>query len=114
MMKKLRNNRGESLMETLVAILIFTMSSIIMYTMVTTAADINMTAKESDQANQAQMLVAEQGEGDGQEGTVSMKLTKAGSVTANQSLGTVEVEVFGESGDLYAYYVADSGAGGGT
>ena len=43
--RKLKSKVGESLIETLCAILIFTMASIIMYSMVTSAGDINRTAK---------------------------------------------------------------------
>ena len=49
MLNKLKSKAGESLVESLAAILIFTMASIVMYTMVTTASDINLKAKEMDE-----------------------------------------------------------------
>lgn len=61
-MKKLMNKKGESLIESLVAILIFTLSSILLFTMLTTATDLNRAAKEADAAHQAQMVYAEQAE----------------------------------------------------
>ena len=48
-LNKLRSRAGESLVESLAAILIFTMASIVMYSMVTTASDINLKAKEMDE-----------------------------------------------------------------
>ena len=59
-MKKLLNNKGESLVESLVAILIFTLSSILLYTMLSTATNLNRAAKEADEAHQQQMIYAEQ------------------------------------------------------
>lgn len=61
-MKKLLNNKGESLVESLVAILIFTLSSILLYTMLSTATNLNRAAKEADEAHQQQMIYAEQAE----------------------------------------------------
>lgn len=105
LIQKLKNKAGESLLESLVAILVFTMSSIVLYSMVTAAANINTVAKEADRANQEQMLVAEQGEGSGTNGTISFTLTKAGNTTVNRSMGTTNVKIYGGNGDLYAYYV---------
>ena len=48
-MKKLCNRRGETLLETLVATLIFTFGSIIMLTMISSAAKINDAAKRADE-----------------------------------------------------------------
>lgn len=59
-MKKLLNNKkGETLVETLAAILIFTMASIVLYSMVTTAANINSEAREHDEMIAGQREVAE-------------------------------------------------------
>ena len=69
---KLRSKAGESLIESLAAILIFTMASIVMYSMVTTAADINRTAKEMDEANQQHMIAVEKGLPEAQNGSATI------------------------------------------
>ena len=62
-MKKLLNKKGESLVESLVSILIFTLSSIMLYTMLSTATEMNRKVKEISKAYQEQMVYAEQAEG---------------------------------------------------
>ena len=107
--KKLRSRAGESLIESLAAIVIFTLASLVMYSMVTAAADINMTAKETDRAVQEQMVVAERAEADAASGTVSMSIVDAEGNEKN--ICTVAVDIYGEDGDLYAYFVKEGGAG---
>ena len=51
---RLRGSRGESLIESLAAILVFTLSSIIFLTMVTSANNINRTVKDEYAAFQEQ------------------------------------------------------------
>lgn len=105
LLKKLNSKVGESLIESLVAILIFTMASIIMYSMVTVSADINLTAKEKDAAVHEQLLVAEKGPdgtGAATAGTITM------TITSNEGVKTVAggtVNIYGTPGStLYAYY----------
>lgn len=101
--KKLRSKTGESLVESLAAILIFTMASIAMFSMVTAAADINKTAKDADRVNQEQMLIAEQGEGSGTPGTVTMTLDRgAGNDPINVIVA--DVDIYGTENGLFAYY----------
>lgn len=100
-LKKLRSRAGESLVESLAAILIFTMASIGMFSMVTAAADINQTAKEADRTSQEQMLIAEQGEGSSTSGTVTMTLV-SGDDTINVIVA--DVDIYGTEGGLFAYY----------
>lgn len=103
--KKLKSKAGESLIESLCAILIFTMASIIMYSMVTTAADINMTAKEADEANQQYMLIAEQASGTGTSGNIKIDVikTEGSGQTIKKSIN-VGVSIFGSTDTLYSYY----------
>lgn len=61
-MKKLRSKKGESLVESLVAILIFTLSSIMLFTMISAASDLNSAAKRADEEHRREMIYAEQGE----------------------------------------------------
>ena len=103
---KLKSRRGESLVEVLAAILIFTMASIIMYTMVTTAADLNTVAKAADRANQAQMVIAEQAEGVGTPGQVQMTISVG---TNTITVADVEVEIYGTTGGLFSYFAKEGG-----
>lgn len=99
--RKLKQKAGESLVETLCAILIFTLASVSMYSMVMSAAKINATAKEADQESQRQMAIAEKGLQDDGDGTVVMIVTDSKNVN---HMITVNVDICGEDGDLYAYY----------
>ena len=54
--KKLRSRKGESLIESLAAILVMTLASVVMYSMVTAAADINTKAKNNDLAIVIQII----------------------------------------------------------
>lgn len=105
-LKKLRNKAGESLIETLAAILIFTLASVGMFSMVTAAARINETAKQADRENQSQMVYAEQGEGPGVVGNVTMTLTLTGNggVTSHINVVVAKVNVYSTEDGLFAYY----------
>jgi hypothetical protein len=100
---KLRSKAGESLIESLAAILIFTMASIVMYSMVTTAADINRKAKIMDETNQQHMIAVEMGE------------DQNGSAIITFSLGSTEiaqthVDIYGGDDDsLFTYFVQTGG-----
>ena len=104
--KKLKSRRGETLMEAMVGILVFTLSSLMMYTMVTTAADLNFSARQADLEHQKQMVVAEQAQGTAQETTVTMRLTQDGKGARSDTLGSPKVKVYGKKGEsLVAYYL---------
>ena len=104
-LRKLKSKAGESLIESLAAILIFTMASIVMYTMVTTAGDLNRTAKEMDYANQQHMIAVEKGLPD----------AKNGSAVITFSLGSTEiaqtqVDIYGgENDSLITYFIQTGG-----
>lgn len=101
---KLRARTGETLIESLAAILIFTMASLVMYSMVTAAADINATAKEKDAQVQTQMAVAEKGEGTPASGKITMTITASGNGETIEVAGG-DVVIYGTPGStLYAYY----------
>lgn len=108
MIQKLKGKRGETLMESLFAILIFTFASITMYSMVTSAMNINNKARAADQVHQDQMIAAESAQGEGKSASVSLKLTQTPAGADDDSLGSVDVKVFGGEGELYAYYVDGS------
>lgn len=98
---KLKSKAGESLVEVLAAILIFTMASIVMYSMVTSAADINMTAKQMDARNQEHMIAVEKGEDSAKNGSAIITFTMDGVQIAQSS-----VDIYGGTNDsLFAYFL---------
>lgn len=99
--KKLRSRTGESLIESLAAILVVTMASVVMYSMVTAAADINTKAKENDLAIQQQMAVAERAERASGSGTIYMYIEYNDE---QNKVAEVDVDIFGAPGELYSYF----------
>lgn len=109
-LRKLKNKRGETLVETLFAILIFTFASVTMYSMITSAVSITNQTKNAEEANQAQLIVAEQAQGEGKSASISLTLTETPVGDTEQRLGEVAVKIYGgENGELYAYYVDREG-----
>lgn len=100
-LNKLRSKAGESLIESLAAILIFTLASVGMFSMVTAAARINETAKATDREYQTQMTYAEQGETAGESGVVTMTLTRGTEII---NVIVADVDLYGTEGGLFAYY----------
>jgi type II secretory pathway pseudopilin PulG len=98
--RRLRSCRGESLVESMVSILIFTLSSVLFFTMVTSATRINQTVKESDQALQTQRLAME--------GRTESTTTGTVTITTSNGSTLVDVKVVGENG-VYAYYLPEAG-----
>lgn len=102
--KRLRSNAGETLIEALAAILVFTFSSIILLSMISSATRINKTANEVAQMNQEQMIYAEKGpdaEGSATE-TGTVRVTLDGDVIAS-----IPVDVYrlpGEADAFYSYF----------
>lgn len=96
----IREKRGETLLESLVSILIFTFASVLLLTMLAAGARINRTAREADRAYDLQMLTAEMAEGPGTvRGTVLL--------TVNGTAESVPVDIYGEQAELYSYFPAE-------
>ena len=106
--KKLRSRAGESLIESLAAILVVTMASIVMYSMVTAAADINTKAKKNDLAIQQQMDVAERADVASGSGKIHMYIEYNDE---QKKVAEVDVDIFGARGDLYSYFVKEAVGG---
>ena len=106
---KLKNRRGETLIESLVAILAFALSSIVMYSLVTAAAEINYSARQADEDFQAQVAFVEKAEGSGSTKTVTMTLTESPG-GSSKSMGSVSVVMY-KTDDLTAYYPIPKGGG---
>ena len=107
---KMKSKAGETLIETLAAILIFTMASIVMFTLVNTAANINMTAKQMDAENQANLIAVEKGLPSAINGnaiiTFSMDYT---------NIATANVDIYGgQDGTLFTYFLQPAPGEGGT
>ena len=99
-MKKCIGRRGESLVETLAAILIITLASVVLLTMAQCAAHMNAEAKDADSEFYAQQAAAE-----ADSGTSSSIVTVTGGSGAGffrQDYG-VYVEGSASSGALRAY-----------
>lgn len=111
--RKLKSKAGESLVESMAAILIFTLSSIALLSMISASADINRTAKVADRQFQKQMTVVEKAEStDAETGYVA----KTGYVTfminkdPNNPVSVAQDKVYicqekGNNSALYAYYL---------
>lgn len=84
-MKRVRSRRGETLVESLVSILIFTLASILLLSMAASATRINATVREEDLAFQQRQAAIEQPSGSAVQSTfaISAGSTSLGSVTAN-------------------------------
>lgn len=118
-LKKLKSKAGESLVETLCAIMIFTMASVVLFSLVSAAADINGKAKQKDQENQQNLLAVERGQYAVANGSATVTFTievPGTSGNRTEQIAQVPVDVYGgKNGGLYAYFVhADpSGESGG-
>ncbi len=103
LIKKLKSKAGESLVESMAAILIFTLTSIALLSMISASADINRTAKVADEQFQQQMVVVEKAEAQGDNST-------PGRVTFtvnDKQIAQDEVYICREKDNdsaLYAYY----------
>ena len=109
--KRLKSNAGETLVESMAAILIFTFASIIMLSMVSSAADINAAAKKADEEYFSQMVVVELAQGT-TPGTVTFSVAPSGG-SPTLSSENISVVVSGDTDGLYAYYAGTAPAGGG-
>lgn len=109
-LKRLKSRVGETLVESMAAILIFTFGSIIMLSMVTAAADINTAAKEADVKHRKEMEFVERADGTGTPGSIVFSY-------GSEKTESVVVSVYtAETNALYAYYpvaapAAEGGAG---
>lgn len=103
--KKLKSKIGESLIESLCAILIFTMASVVLFSLVSAAGDINRKAKDEDAKNQAHLIAVEKGEYDTKNGSATVTFTLQRG-TQNIEIAEVDVDIYGgQDGSLYTYFV---------
>ena len=117
LIKRLRSISGESLVESMASVLIFTLASIALLSMITAAARINGEAREADELHQQQMLVAEEAGLEmkqvGEEAQKIKDSRKDGTVkitfsNSNLSGTTIEKDVYvyqAEDGALFSYFL---------
>lgn len=82
MKKKLRSRCGEMLVESIVAVLIISLASVVLATMITSASRLNKTAKEKDTELYEAITAAETHGESGNAGTVCVTVDGA-SVNKN-------------------------------
>lgn len=109
LLTRLKETRGETLIESMIAILIFTFASILFLTLVTSAANINTTVKEADERFQAQQEAVEKNETSTESATVTLKKGDTDVLSADDYTNFVVTDV--EDGALYAYFLQEGGAG---
>ena len=81
------------------------MASIVMYSMVTTAADLNRTAKEMDETNQQHMIAVEKGLPEAQNGSAIITFS-----LGSTEIAQTQVDIYGgQDGSLYTYFVHTGG-----
>ena len=101
-LNRLNSRCGETLLETLVATLIFTFGSIIMLSMITSAARINDAAKRADEKYYTDMIFVEKAiYNDGTTPTMSVSFSFNGTLTDSAN---VYKAVNPTEEGLYAYY----------
>lgn len=104
LLKRLANKTGESLVETLAAMLIFTLGSIIMLSYISTATNINQITEEVDNRYYADVITAELA-------NVASEETSAVRFLITSNLNqTVTVNVYGNRDGLYTYYAEGDGS----
>ena len=101
LLKKMRSKCGETLVEAIASILIFTFSSIILLSMISAATDINQAAKAADNAMREELYVAEAQAENPKPGTVTISVSVNGQP---QPQPPIPVNFYYEgSGKLYTF-----------
>lgn len=95
-MKKLRDSRGETLVEVLASILIASLSVALLFGCVMASSNMDRGAKKLDKEHYEALTAAEAQSGTGISGTVKLQNIK------NSGKGSLSVEIFGDAG-LYSY-----------
>lgn len=107
LLKKLRARSGETLTETLCAVLVMSLSSVLLATMISAASHMNATALEKDSALYSELTTAE-------ERSAAKSEPKAVEVTINGAKVTFAATYYGgENGALTSYAVSAKGGTGG-
>lgn len=101
--RKLRSNSGETLVETMASILVFTLSSILLLSMIAAASKINYATKAADKQIAEELLVAE-AQDSAEDGTVASDASITVSYQDDTLICTISVKQFSSGDDtLYSY-----------
>lgn len=101
-MKKRRSSAGETLVETLAAVLIVGIATTLFLTFVMTSSNMNQAAKGKDDAVYTALSKAELGE--------EIAGTPKVQFVSDARTDEVKVQLTGEEGGLYSYHIAEGGA----
>lgn len=107
MKQKLRNNRGETLVEVMAAILISALSVALLFSCVTASFDMDKDAKELDKNHYKYLSAAETKDGASSEGGAA----KPGKLTIQNTAGPngqVDILLYG-GGGMWSYGLKGSG-----
>ena len=113
LIKRLRSISGESLVESMASVLIFTLASIALLTMINASANINAEAKEADAIHQEQMSIAEKAADENLVAgnhTVEFSFESGNSILSGMRISE-PVDVYQKPGDsnaLYSYFLDGS------
>lgn len=95
-MKKLRDSRGETLVEVLASILIASLSVALLFGCVMASTNMDRDAQKLDKEHYEALTAAEAQSGTGTSGTVKIQ-------NPNNSMeGSLSIEIYGDTG-LYSY-----------
>ncbi|MDO4516821.1 MAG: hypothetical protein Q4C76_06780 [Bacillota bacterium] len=113
---KLASRRGETLTETLVAILVVALSSAILATMIGAASRMNKTAMEKDAQLYGAVTAAETKTTEVTEETPQVEVTVGSKTVTFGTDGTGTIEYYSdvsdnENGTLYSYRYTKGGGG---
>ena len=106
MREKLRSERGESLVETLTAVVIIALASAALASMIASAAKLNITARENDHELYEAISQLEEGLEEGEEGMVTVTLNNEETRKVNFPVNYAQ--------DDYGLLTAFEYTGGGT
>lgn len=102
MIQKLRSNRGETMVEMLVSMLILTLSICLLVTMIAVSYQFDRQARELDKAYKQDLAAAENfTDGFSTSGTIKLKLNGVGASGGEQ---TINVKIYSNAdSDLKSY-----------
>lgn len=102
---KLRNNKGETLVEVLASIVIATLSVALLFSYIMASSDMDKTAREADEPYYAALSAAEAREASGQPARVAItKERPTDAVPSPSPAVTQNVTIYGKDG-VFSYKV---------
>ena len=113
---RLRSRCGETLVEAMISILVFTLSSVLLFSMITAATNINKATRDADAERQAQLSVAEADPVNGADGMNVSISFDALDDSHSTSIPVLIAQADGKPNALYSFSrpAAEPEAGGDT